>query len=213
MRNWFLPIALSAVLSAHAAPPRRVEIAYEVVRDGSVVAEVTGRLEHDGRQYRLEDSWKGKGVYALRGEAKRWSRGAVSEDGLHPAEFEDRRPGRDARRVTFPPAGPSQALQQQDRLSFVWSFAFVPPRAEAAVSIADGKGVATHVYVPAGRERVRVPAGEFDALKLVRKRERPADRSAEIWLATDRSYLPVRMLVTESDGTRLDQVAVRIAVR
>ena len=213
MRNWLLPIALSAVLSAHAAPPRRVEIAYEVVRDGAVVAEVTGRLEHDGRQYRLEESWKGKGVYALRGEAKRSSRGAVAEDGLHPAEFEDRRPGRDSRRVTFDPAGASRTPQQQDRLSFIWNFAFVPPRAEAAVSIADGKGVATHVYVPAGRERIRVPAGEFDALKLVRKKERSEDRSAEIWLATDRSYLPVRMRITEKDGTRLDQMAVRIAAQ
>lgn len=213
MRNWFLPIALSAVLSAHAAPPRRAEIAYEVMRNGSTVAEVTWRLEHDGRQYRLEESWKGKGAYALRGEAKRWSRGVIADDGLHPAEFEDRRPGRDSRRVTFDPAGAGQALQQQDRLSFIWNFAFVPPRAEAAVRIADGKSIAAHVYVPAGRERVRVPAGEFDALKLVRKKERSDDRSAEIWLATDRSYLPVRMLVTEKDGTRLDQVAVRIAAQ
>jgi hypothetical protein len=213
MRNWFLPIALSFALSAHAAPPRRVEIAYEVVRDGSTVVEVTGRLEHDGRHYRLEESWKGKGAYALRGEATRLSRGAVSVDGLHPAEFEDRRPGRDARRVAFDPARATPALQQQDRLSFIWNFAFVPPRAEAAVRVADGKGVATHVYVPAGRERIRVPAGEFDALKLVKKKERPDDRGAEIWLAADRSYLPVRILVTEKDGTRLDQVAVRIAVR
>jgi hypothetical protein len=221
MRNWFIPIAskgaapgcvavLALALSAQAAPPQRVEIAYEVARNGTAVAEVTGRLEHDGRRYRLEESWKGKGMYALRGDARRASRGAVAADGLHPAEFEDHRPGRDPRRVAFDPGTAASALRQQDRLSFIWNFAFAPPRAESVVNVADGRRVTTYVYRTAGRERIRVPAGEFDALKLVKKKEHPEDRGAELWLAADRSYLPVRILVTERDGTRLDQVAVRI---
>lgn len=204
---------LAIAFSAHAAPPQRVEIAYEVAHNGTAVAEVTGRLEHDGRHYRLEESWKGKGVYALRGDARRASRGAVAADGLHPAEFEDRRPGREPRRVAFDPATATPALKQQDRLSFIWNFAFAPPRVESAVSVADGKGVATYVYRPEGRERIRVPAGEFDALKLVKKKKHPDDRGAELWLAADRSYLPVRIRVTEKDGTRLDQVAVRISAQ
>lgn len=213
MRNWFIPIALSFAFSLQAAPPRRVEIAYDVMRNGAAMAEVTGRLEHDGRQYRLEESWKGKGVYALRGEAKRVSRGAVAADGLRPAEFEERRPGREPKRVTFDPAMANSASPRQDRLSSIWNFAFIPPRAETVVVIEDAKGVTMHVYLSAGRERIRVAAGEFDALKLVKRRERPDDRAIEIWLAADRSYLPLRILVTDKDGTRLDQVAVRIAVQ
>ena len=213
MRNWFIPTALSFACSLQAAPPQRVEIAYNVMRNGATMGEITGRLEHDGRHYRLEEWWKGKGVYALRGEARRVSRGAVAADGLRPSEFEERRPGREPRRITFDPATANSASPQQDRLSCIWNFAFVPPRAETVVVVADAKGVSTHVYLPAGRERIRVSAGEFDALKLVRKRERPDERATEIWLAADRSYLPLRILVTDKDGTRLDQVAVRIAVQ
>jgi len=213
MHNWFIPIALSLALDVGAAPPQRVEITYEIMRNGAAVGEVTGRLEHDGRHYRLEESWRGKGVLATLGEARRMSRGAIAADGLHPSEFEDRRPGREPKRITFDAAKTGPGSPQQDRLSSIWNFAFVPPRAETTVVIANGKGVSTQVYLASGRERVRVSAGEFDALKLVRKKAQSDDRSTEIWLATDRSYLPLRILVTEKDGTRLDQVAVRIAVQ
>ena len=57
---------------------------------------------------------------------------------------------------------------------------------------------------------MKTPAGEFDALKLVKRKENPDDKGAEIWLAADRNYLLVRMLVVEKDGSRIDQVAVRI---
>ena len=80
MRNWSLTIALSAACAATAAaaPPQRIEIGYEIARNGAVVAEVSERLEHDGRSYRLQETWRGRGVYALRGEAIRSSRGAVA---------------------------------------------------------------------------------------------------------------------------------------
>lgn len=211
MRSWFIPIALSFSALAVAAPPQRVEIAYEVARNGSAIAEVVERLEHNGSSYRLQETWKGKGLYALRGEAQRSSRGAIAADGLRPLEFEDRRTGREPRRVTFDARSPAPTLERQDRLSMVWTFAFAPPRGAVRVKVADGKGDSTRTYQPAGRERVRVPAGEFDALRLVKNRESAQDRASEIWLAADRHYLPVRIVITEKDGTRIEQVAVRIA--
>lgn len=211
MRNWCIPIVLSVALSAHAAPPQRVEIVYEVTRNGTPFAEVTERLEHDRKQYRLEETWKGKGVLALRGEAKRMSRGAIAADGLRPAEFEDRRPGREPKSVGFTEAAP--ALERQDRLSLVWNFVFVPPRAETVVRVADHNGVSIQTFKPAGRERLSVPAGEFNALKIVRKKDEPGSRTTELWLAADRSYLPVKISITEKDGTRLEQVAVRITAQ
>ena len=71
MRNLCLTIVLSLATAALAAPPQQVEIAYEVARDGTALAEISQRLEHDGRSYRLSETWKGKGVYGLRGEAAR----------------------------------------------------------------------------------------------------------------------------------------------
>ncbi len=214
MRNSCLTLVLSfACAVAAAAPPQRVEIGYEIARQGSVLAEVNQRLEHDGRSYRLSETWKGKGVLALRGEATRMSQGAVAADGLRPAKFEDKRPGRDTRQAEWVPSAKTATLLRQDQLSFMWSLAFAPPRGTVTASVADGKRVTSYTYDMAGRERVRTPAGEFDALKLVKRRDSPEDKTTEIWLAADRQYLPVRILIVEKDGTRIDQVAVKISAQ
>ena len=209
MRSFLIPIVFSLSLGTHAAPPQRIEIQYEVTHNGTAIAEVTERLEHDRRQYKVEELWKGKGVFALRGDARRMSRGAIAADGLRPVEFEDKRPGRDAKRVTFNPAENMPALERQDRLSLMWNFVFVPPSSDVTVKVTDDKGTQTHIYQVAGRERLRVPAGEFNALKVVRKHDNPGKRATEIWFATDKSYIPLK-IVLDRDGARSEQVAVRI---
>jgi hypothetical protein len=213
MRNFGLTIVLSLATAAAAAPPQHVEIGYQLARDGAVVAEVDQRFEHDGHSYLLTETWKGRGIYGLRGEAVRSSRGALADDGLRPRKFEDRRPGRDPRIAEFDPAAATPTLLRQDRLSFLWTLASAPPRESATLSIADGRHVTTSTYVAAGRERVSTPAGEFNALKLVKRKDNAEDKTTEIWLAIDRHYLPVRVLVVDKRGTRLDQVAARISSR
>ena len=211
MRNFSLTIALSFASAAAAVPPQRVEIAYEIARNGVVMAESRQRLEHDGRSYRLSETWSGKGILSLRGEITRSSQGAVVADGLRPQNFEDKRPGRESQKAAFDPAATTATLLRQDQLSFIWTLAFAPPRDVVTASVADGKRVTSYTYQAAGRERVKTPAGEFDALKLVKRRDNPQDKVTEIWLAIDRQYIPVRILIVEKDGTRLDQVAVKIS--
>jgi hypothetical protein len=215
MRNLFFPIAISLAVSgsASAAPPQRVEISYEVAHNGLVVAQVQERLEHDGRSYRLSETLSGKGAFAKRGESTRSSQGTVAADGLRPQKFEHKRSGRDTLHAEFDSAANTPTLQRQDGLSFIWSFAFAPPNKTANVMVADGKDVTSYAYEVAGRERIKTPAGEFDALKLVKRRDHPQDKITEIWLAADRNYIPVRILVVDKRGLRLDQLAVKIAVQ
>jgi hypothetical protein len=215
MRNYLIPIALSfASAAAVAAPPRHVEIEYELARNGSVLADISQQLDHDGRTYKLSETWKGRGLLALRGVATRSSEGAVAADGLRPQKFEEKRTGRDTQHAEFDPAARTATLQRQDRLSFIWNFAFAPPGAAAAtVTATDGKSTTTYVFQAAGRERVKTPAGEFDALKLVKRRVNPQDKETEIWLAADRQYIPVRILIVDKDGTRLDQLAAKISAQ
>src|SRR6185436_14998549 len=106
--------------------PPKVEIDYEIARNGLVMAEVSQRLEHDGRSYRLAETWKGKGILSVRGEANRSSQGAVVPDGLRPQKFEDRRPGRETKHADFDPAAKTATLLRQDQLSLLWTFAFAP---------------------------------------------------------------------------------------
>lgn len=232
MRNCYIPIAISLALlgapaAARATPPRHAEITYELLRDGKTVAQIVDRFEHDAATYKLDETWRGAGLYALLGKAERTSRGTVGPGGLRPLAFEDRRTGRATARATFDWKAKTLTLQYggepekrplpedaQDKLSFPFGFAFdVPGSKPVTVHATDGRGVAIYVYQAAGRERLKTPAGEFEALKLVKRKDGPGDNGTEIWLAAERGYLPIRILVTEKDGTRIDQVATRLDTR
>jgi hypothetical protein len=52
--------------------------------------------------------------------------------------------------------------------------------------------------------------GEFAALKVKRGTD---DEHVEIWFAAERGLIPLRVLVSEKDGTKYDQVAVKITAQ
>jgi hypothetical protein len=211
---------------AQSSPPAQVEIAYRMLRDGSHVVDVVTRLEHDAKSYSLSETWHGRGIYALLGEARRTSRGRIVHGGLRPDEFLDQR-GRDAwgearfdwraKTVTLRHKGESrqEPLDKpvEDRLSALFNFAFrFPATRPFTLYTTDGRGISTNVYDVAGHERLATPAGEFDALKLVKRKDAPDDRSTEIWLAADRHLLPIKVVVVEKDGERLEQLAERLSI-
>lgn len=222
MRSWSF-LLLSLVLpAAHAAPPGRVELDFELRRNGSAIAVVEERLEHGDGSYELQETWRGKGLYRLLGKATRTSRGRVAAEGLRPVEFTDERTGRDTARAWFDWEAKTVTMQYkgerrvqplpphaQDRLSFLLALSFVPQGTQPIVfNIADGKGgLSHHEYQVGGQERVSTPAGDFDAVRVWRQKE---DERAEIWLATQLGGLPVRVLITERNGTTYEQVATRI---
>ncbi|OGA13369.1 MAG: hypothetical protein A3G25_04540 [Betaproteobacteria bacterium RIFCSPLOWO2_12_FULL_63_13] len=213
---------------AQAAPPLRVTLHYDVSRNGTVMVGAVETLKHDGHSYSIESQWEGKGLLALstRGKATRSSVGNIGARGLAPIEFRDKRGDgplavarfnwakkllireRDGRTKSEPlPEG------AQDRLTFAYGFAFAPPASgavEFSVNVADTRGLSRNRYAIAGRETLKTEAGEFEALKVVKQREPGDSRETEIWFALKRDYLPLRVLVIEKDGTRLDQVVTRI---
>ena len=219
---WLLISALVWAGVAAAVPPQRVEIAYEITRNGTTIAEVLYLLEHDGRTYQLTETSKGRGILAFRGTARRTSRGIVLPEGLRPIEFTDERTGRNTARASFDwqtktvtmqyrgePRTEPLPPQAHDRLAFVFDFAFAPPRRrEVAFDLLDGRGRSRHVYTLGGYEKIRTAIGEFEALKFWRGND---EERTEIWLATELSYLPLRILVVEKSGTRYDQVPTKIA--
>jgi hypothetical protein len=226
MRNWLLAIGLSWSVAAHAAPPARVEIVYEVRYNDSAVAEAVHLLEHDGKTYRLSERWEGSGLFSLLGEIRRSSQGKVTPAGLRPLAYEDIRPRREPASARFGwedgtlvlqfhngPRTVALPPQAQDRLSFLFAPAFhAPGRRTVEFNVADGKGISYYIFDVAGRERLSVPAGEFDALRLVKREDAADKRSTQIWLDAGRSYLPLRVLAVQKDGARVDQVAARITL-
>jgi len=224
MRRWCTGIALSlaVVLPSGAAPPARVVIEYQILHNGGPLASVRHELVHDASTYRLAETWEGSGLLSLLGQIRRTSRGRVTRHGLRPLVYEDVRPRRPPASAQFDWEGRTLVQKfrgaprteplpphAQDRLSFLFAFAFhAPGKGPVEFSVADGKGVSHYVFDVAGRERLTVPAGEFEALRLVKRDD--DGKTTELWLDTARSYLPLRVHIVEKDGTRIDQVAARI---
>ncbi len=229
--RWFARAGLAVTfalgsISASAVPPAAIEITFDVMHNGMAVAEVVEKLEHDGRTYRASEAGKGRGALALMFKTARTSRGLVTASGLRPLEYTDERSGRPVASAVFdyaaktltqkyrgePEVRPLPAYPS-DRLAFALHFAFMESiPAAVTLDLADGRGVSTQIYEPAGRERIQVPAGDFDTLKIVRRPDGPNDRSAELWLAPAAGNLPVRIRVVEKDGTRTEQLATRVSI-
>jgi hypothetical protein len=222
MRNWLWLLISCAGLAA-AQPPAQLEVVYVATRDGSTMAEITERLEYSNGNYQLTETWKGKGIYALLGSARRVSQGTIEKNVLRPREFFDERSGRDTARAWFDWKAQTLTMQYkghkgveplppnaQDRLSFLFALSLLPGNGDSvSYSIADGKGLSRHTYKVVGREKLRIAAGEFNTVKVARQGD---DReTAELWLAAERGYVPVRLLIVEKNGTRYDQYAIRIS--
>jgi hypothetical protein len=222
MRRWLWLLTSLAGAAQAAPPPARIEVAYEMTRDGSVMADVVELLEHGGGRYQITETSKGRGIYGVLGRMKRTSSGLIDAAGVRPLEFTDERPGwRDsrawfdwkARTVTTQHKEVQRTLPMppdaQDRLSFLLAFSLFPPKGKlVSYSIFDSKGLSSHTYVIAGQEKLKTPVGEFDTLKLVRSRE---NETSEIWLAKQLGNFPVRAVIVYKDGRRLEQTAVRVS--
>lgn len=213
-----------------AAPPHKVSLSYDVSYDGIVAAELSEVLEHDGKHFTLVSEGRGKGLGALlyRGAATRSCRGEIARSGLRPLEYRDQRGDKPAVIARFDWAKRTLTQEHdgkiettdivpplQDRLSFLYDFAFrtppdLKPGTSIKVTLTDGKGLSRFEYKVAADETLHTPAGEFVAAHLVKRRENQDDKGTDIWFARDRDYLPVRILVSEKDGVRIDQVLTRI---
>lgn len=223
LRAGVAALALWTVM-VQAVPPERITLTYELKRNGTVLGDVSETLEHDGRRYAITSEVKGRGILALFGPLKRTSRGRITPKGLRPDEFRDERGSSwavsakfdwDARSVTQERRGKSETLQMegiaQDPLSLAYSFAFVPPKGkEYDVTRADGRGLTPFRFTVVGTETLATPAGEMQALHIAKLRDGPEDKATDIWFAAERDFLPVRVLIVDSDGTRSDQIVTRI---
>ena len=220
-----LALALCGSVHALAVPPPRIVIHYDVSYNGLAMAEGTETIQHDDRSYVAESQLRGKGVFSImqRGAVKRTSRGDITASGLRPLEFRDQRGDRTPEFARFDWTARTVSHERdserktspigegtQDRVSFVWNFSFAPPKGQIAAQVVDGRGSTQFRYAIAGRETLKTPAGDMEALHLVKIRDPGDSRETELWLAVQRSYVPVRLLVVEKDGTRVDQVVTRI---
>lgn len=173
---------------------------------------------HDGESYEAELEVR----LFLLGSRKQTSRGRITPEGLAPKRFSDKVRSEvaahfeyDKGKVIFSANTPEVPLQPgaQDQLSIFMQIASLiaaepqryPRGASFVMQAVGARESDTWRFVVDGDERLGLPGGDQDTLKLTRTPSRPHDLNVEIWLAPAQGYLPVRIRLTQDNGDYVDQ--------
>jgi hypothetical protein len=225
-----LVLVLFSCLCLNAAAgelPQRVTIIFDVSRGNFGLGTGTEVLESDGKSYSIVSQTHPTGIAALipKARIRRESRGMITSQGLRPQQFLEQR-GKDEpavakfdwekKLITFEREGKAQseALPNitYDRLCIAYNFAFRQPQGDDfQFSMTDGKRLSEYRYVLVGKEILKTPMGEVQTVHWTKQREKETDRGADLWLATDQYFLPVRIVFTDKDGSHYEQVAKQIS--
>jgi len=173
--------------------------------------------QHSGGQYRMEQSVK----LPLLGTRRISSSGRVTALGLAPQRFDEHRNKPRWAELDFAqglarfgsgaPAAPI-APGAQDRLSVFLQLAALlhgaphryPPGTHIHLNTVGAQHAGRWTFVVAETDqRLQLPAGSVQALRLERVREGSGQQSA-LWLAPALQYLPVRIRLVQDNGDSAD---------
>ncbi len=157
------------------------------------------------------------------------SSGRLTADGLAPTRFSDKSRGErathfdaDKGKITFSANTPDAPWLRgaQDRVSVFLQLASLmagdpgkyPPGSTVALYTAGPREVDTWTFTVEGPEKLSLPMGDVETVKLRRKPQRDYDQAIEVWLAPSLDWLPVRNRITQHNGDFVDQ-QLRVAAR
>lgn len=232
-------VSLSLFVSSHAAvaghdkvtPPKLIQANYEVTKNGQPFAKMKEQFTVTGNTYKLESISKGVGVYALFGERKLTSTGEITPDGLKPTHFELQQ-GDNAKKFLFTDFDwPNKTLRMKvknsvkeaalvpgalDLASYPYQFMFMPAALKDAITVTltTGKKLNQYRYkISAEHETVETAGVQYKTLHLI-----PADQdksqteTKELWLGIEQHYLPVRIMLVDENGEKLEQTLTELHV-
>lgn len=219
------------VLAAQPALPKVIQASYEVTKNGQPFANVHERYVVSGNSYKVESVTKGVGVYALFGERVLTSKGEVTSAGLKPTQFELQQ-GNNPKRALFAdfdwaksklqmtvkgvPQEEALATGTQDLVSYAYQFMFLPtPLAEAiTVTLTTGKKLNQYPYtINAEPVSIEAAGKQYKTLHLLpSKQTKEQTETKELWLAAEHFYVPVRILMVEDNGGKIEQTLTELHV-
>ena len=217
-----------AIAQSKDVHPKKINLVYDVTRNGQPFATVTESYQQTGNEYHIVSITKGLGVYALLGERKLTSDGTVTAGGLKPSRFELRQ-GDNAKKWLFTDfdwanstlnmtvKGNVNAVPllagTQDLASFSYQFMnqfMFSPSAQkeqnsVALNVTTGKKLRLYEYKVAARDvLLTLAAGTFKTLQLVSADAESGD-DKQLWLASEQFYLPVRIVIHDENGGVVEQ--------
>jgi hypothetical protein len=150
------------------------------------------------------------------------SKGQLGVHGLEPLRFGDKVRSevaahfdRSKGKVTFSANTPDVALQPgaQDQLSIFMHVASMiggdprrfPPGTELSFQAIGPRSSETWTFTVGNLETLTLPGGTVKAIKLSRPPANEYSPRADVWLAPEMAYMPVRIRLTEANGDVADQ--------
>ncbi len=201
--------------------PKSIRLKYDVKMDAKgIPLNANGDLLwlQDGKTYdaRLEIS------HVFLGSRVQTSKGNITPEGLEPERFGDKVRSevaahfeRDKGKVSFSANTPDTPLLPgtQDQLSVFIQLAAMfgnapnsyPSGTILTFQAVGPRSVEEWVFTVGNMETLQLPGGEIKAIKLTRDATGEYAPKAEIWLAPDVAYLPVRIRLLQSNGDSVDQ--------
>lgn len=218
------------MLAANAAAPTSSTISYNLFRNGILLGVVTEHFGTTDGGYQAISEARATGVFALlqREPIRYVSTGVLTKNGLRPQRFEGRQAGKlvtadfdwSAATLTLNHDGVNHALplppNTQDRLSIMYQLLFsVRTKAQPMDFVmTNGRKLERYRYVAQSGVAIDTPFKRLNTVHLVKQREAGAhDSETEVWLAPDYGYLPVKVLIVESDGVRYEQIVTQLEIK
>lgn len=216
-----------AISNLAFAAPKNVTLTYQATRNGKLFASVTETFKQIGDQYVIESVTEGVGLAALFGKRILKSEGIVTAEGLEPKHFEQHQGDNEKKavyadfdwlanqlRMTNKGNVTSVPLAKgtQDVASFPYQWMLFPPKAdEVSLMITTGKKQRIYSYKAIARDvSLSVDAGQFKTLHLINASETGGGNEKEFWLAVERFYLPVKIIMREENGATIEQTLTSI---
>ena len=221
-------MAEPAVIS-NAALPKRIQAVYEVTKNGQPFAKVHEQFTVSSGSYKVESITKGIGVYALFGERVLTSSGEVTAQGLKPIRFELRQGDNPKRALQADFDWAKQNLRMtvkgklkeaplmagtQDLASFAYQFMYlpVPLKGDITVTLTTGKKLNQYQYhINPDSEMIDGGAVQYKTLHLALPAQ-DTQETKELWLAADYHYVPVRILMVDDNGQKLEQTLTELHI-
>ena len=221
----------SLLATAAHAVPQRMELAYDLYRNGQKLGQVTDTYVQKGGHYTLTSEMRATGPLKMLwpGSIRLESTGSVTQQGLRPEQFQHARSDAPeklatarldwtARNIAYRYKGeawttPDLKSGAQDQLSQLYQFMFAPklPK-DYALQVVSGRDLKDYRYARRDGGALTTPVGTFATQQYQRIVSDPGDKAVTVWVAPARGNLPVRIRVVE-DGVTLEQRLARATIQ
>ena len=227
----FLLLAGLCAATAQAAVPSKLNLVYDLYRNGQKLGQVTDTFTRNGTRYTLVSETRATGPLKLLwpGNIRLESIGVVTPQGLRPTQFQHARsdaPNKlataridwEQRSIAYQYKGESRQVNglqngAQDQISQLYQFMFLPRQpVDYGLQVVSGRDLNDYRYARSDGGAIKTPLGTLATQQYQRITQKPDEKAITVWIAPARNNLPVQVRVSE-DGVVLEQRLVRASVK